>query len=157
MADPCSPAILACYMITEVEHLPPGPLPLAGAFTTQPFFEAPSAGLKAVTFYITYTRGAVGGFPAFRVEYAPSTGGLIVYRELIMDENSLVIAQPNASVNVYQQEVLGPTPQSAAPILYDMEFTIPPGAIGVRLTAAERGVPATPGTMGITLTGLVSC
>lgn len=126
-------------------HLASGALPGAGAFTAQAFSSV-RFGLSRVTFAVTYTQGAAGGFPQFRFQ---STNGTESPLESIEDSGSLLPAQPFATVNFYEATRIGPIPQDASPLTYELTFEIPKGSTGVRLLAAELGVTATPGTIAI--------
>jgi hypothetical protein len=137
------------FLIGRSTHLVSQVLPPAGAFTNQAFSAVPS-GTKSITFWVTYTRGAVGGFPAFRAQWS---NGTETATEAVEDLGSLVVAQPFADVSFYEQTLLGPIPADGNPITYPLVFSIPDNTTSVRLIAAERGVTATPGTVAIALTG----
>lgn len=124
-------------------------LPAAGVFNT-PAFTAVPIGTKRVTFWVTYTRGAVGGFPALRAQWS---NGVERANEAVEDIASLAVTQPIGSVNVYQHEILGPIPADGTAIVYPLVFAVPDGTTSVRLIGAERGIPATPGRLAVTLTG----
>lgn len=141
-------------LVTELAFIPRtvifnGVLPGAGAFTN-PLFASVPIGTKRVTFWVTYTRGGVGGFPAFRAQWS---NGVEEANEAVEDLSSLVVAQPIGTINVYEHEMLGPIPGNATPLVYPLVFDVPDGTSGVRLIAAERGAIATPGTVLIALTG----
>lgn len=137
------------FVLGRRVHLAASALPGAGAFTAQAFTPVPIA-TKRITYWVTYARGAAGGFPAFRAQW---TNGTELANEAVEDLASLAIAQPFGSVNVLQQEILGPAPADDSGLTYPLVFEVPDASIGVRLLAAERGAPGTPGTIAIALTG----
>src|SRR5690349_24055618 len=94
----------ACFVTAREVVLPPTALPAAGAFVAAPD-AALLKGVSQVDLWIQYDQGAAGGFPAIRVEWL---NGTEVARDLVLDQNSLVISQPNGTVNVYQLDILGP-------------------------------------------------
>lgn len=136
-------------IIPRIIHLASAALPAAGAFTAQTLFDVPP-GMTDLTFYVTYTRGAVGGFPAFRLQ---TGNGIELSRPTLIDGSSLAIVQPDGTVTLAMAELVGPTPSGAGAIDFTLEYCIKQGVTQLRLTAAEAGVEGTPGTMQITLTG----
>lgn len=137
------------FVIPRTVQLATPALPLGGVFTAQPNTVIP-LGTKRITYWITYTRGAAGGFPAFRAEWFNGTEQA---NNTILDSGSLVPVQPFAEANFYQEELLGPAPATAAAIVYELTFEVPPGTIGARLLAAEQGATGSPGTITIAMTG----
>jgi hypothetical protein len=153
MADPCTPIPPGCFLIPRFVHLSQV-LPGAGAFTAQAIYTFPP-GTRGLTFWITYTSaGAPTGGPAFRLE---GTNGTETARQLIQDDSSLAVAQPNAEVNVEMETVLGPIPANATPVVYKLPYNVDPGETGVRLLAAEDGNTGAPGTILIAITGEGGC
>jgi len=143
MADPL---VSNNFIIPRVVHRASAALPAAGAFDLAQAFFAVPGGTQDLTLYCVYTEGAVGGFPAYRVEVGNGTEQV---RQTLIDGSSLVIVQPNATVKLAMSELNGPTGTSS----YALEFCLKRGVTQIRLIAAERGVPGTPGTLLITLTG----
>lgn len=132
-------------------------LPAAGAFTAQAFFVYPnplgfSTSVTGITFWITYTPNGAGGAPAFRLE---GSNGTEIARQLIQDDGSLVVAQPEGMVNVLLETVLGPI--DPAVTVYKLPYNVDPGEIAVRLLAAEVGNVGTPGDILIAITGHGGC
>lgn len=140
------------FVVTRTLERAPIPLPGAGAFTAQ----VPSAvplGTRRVTYWITYTRGAAGGFPRFRLEIG---NGVEILNPHVLDAASLAPTAPTsdfATSNIYREEILGPVPPDAGSIDYELSFELPPATTQMRLLAAEGGVPATPGSCGFAFTG----
>lgn len=125
-------------------------LPGAGAFVTGS--ASIPRGTKLVTFWISYTRGAVGGFPAFRASSRASSS--VAWRRMpLVDQSSFVAAAPNASENFYQEELRGPVPSGAAAIGYSLTFEVSANAAQIALEVAEVGVVGTPGTVEVAWTG----
>jgi hypothetical protein len=135
--------------VARTVHLASVALPAAGAFTTQAVY-APVSGLsRYIAFWVTYTRGAVGGFARFKVEWG---NGTETATELIIDE-TLTATAPTARQSGYLYELDGPVPANASALSYlvILENTI--GATTVALRSAEAGVTGTPGTIAIATTG----
>ncbi len=130
-------------------------LPAAGAFTSGDALL--QAGAKRVTTWITYTRGAVGGYPAFRALSQPMPSATVptpgFYRVPILDLSSFAAAAPEGMENFYMEELLGPAPADASPIAYELTWVLPANAAIFRLQVAERGVVGTPGTIEVLWTG----
>lgn len=142
--------------IPRTIHLASAALPAAGAFTSQDFFDLP-IGIESLIYYITYTRGAVGGRPLFRTEWGnvlTDPGGGEETRDIIIDgATGITIATPNARFDFLQSEPRGPIPADGAAIDYILRCgNITGGYRKTRLLMAEIGVAATPGTAQITLT-----
>lgn len=142
------------FIIPRTLHLDDGAgaavtLQATGAFTNQTAFDIPP-GLKKISFYCVYTRGAAGGFPVFNILWGNGTEEA---RAIVIDQNSLAIAGDDGEFNVYQEQILGPAPVDDNAITYLFEYEVPAGEETVRLIAAERGATATPGDLLITLTG----
>ena len=133
--------------IPRTIHLPYFTLPSTGSQTSQSKFCIPD-GVKNVTFYITYARGAIGGFASLQLRWG---NGIEESNETLIDHN-VTLSEPSASQNLYLQTMNGPTPVSGLPITFILETTVPGGATTVRLLASEGGVPGAPGSCGITLT-----
>lgn len=131
-------------------HRASAALPAAGAYTSQAYTTIP-AGIVNVAFWISYTRGAAGGYPAFRVQWSDAVDAGA--RDMILDESSLVVSQPEGTLDTYQETITGPTPQTDDPLVYIYSYSVPPLATGARLIAAEVGVVATPGTLAIGIAG----
>jgi hypothetical protein len=124
-------------------------LPAAGAFVVGGTFNLP-AGATQLTWYCTYTRGAVNGQPVFQFSIG---NGTELCRTTVVDNSSLVIAAPNATYNIYEERVKGPVVGSASPICYIIRLCLNQGETTVRMSVAEIGVVGTPGTIAVALTG----
>lgn len=130
-------------------------LPGAGAFATGDASVMP--GTKRVTTWITYTRGAAGGYPAIRAWSKPMPSASVpapgFYRVPILDLASFAPAAPEGRENFYLEELLGPIPADGNPINYELTWVLPANAAIFRLQLAERGVVGTPGTVAVLWTG----
>lgn len=149
---PCPPAPSGpcCdYEIPRTVHLSTGYLPPSGAFTDQPYYVIPR-GIRKIAFYVTYTRGAVGGYATLRLMWGDGTSEA---QETLVDL-SLTDTSPDpyAPQNLFLQEMNGPVPPSTAPVTFIIEAGVPGGAKTARLVASEKGVIGSPGMIGITLT-----
>lgn len=143
-----NPSVVRGFELARSVHLASQALPAAGAFTNQAAFTVP-AGITEISFWVTYTRGAAGGFPYLQVLIG---NGTEEGNDITIDQN-IVVAQPLGTQNIYEQQLAGPIPASAAAITYVVAVRVPRGATKIRLIAAEGGVPATPGTIAIALAG----
>jgi len=146
---PVTPTTNMCcdYEVPRVIHLVTGPIPPAGNFTSQSSYLIPTR-IRKIAFYVTYTRGAPGGYPVVRLMWGD---GVAETQETLID-TSVDPVQPVTSQNMYLQDLDGPIPPDGYPISFIVETRVPGGAKTVRLIAAEKGVPGAPGTIGITLT-----
>ncbi len=143
-----TPSTNCCgFEISRIVHISPITLPAAGAFTNQTSFGIPTL-TRNITFYITYARGFAGGFPTFKLLWG---NGTEESQEALVDLE-FNLSSPSASQPMYLQQLDGPAPSDNNPISYTLETSIPGGVKTVRLVASEKGVPGTPGTIGITLT-----
>jgi hypothetical protein len=133
MAAECNP-IPPCFELPPVEHLASQVLPAIPTYTTQAVFTFPTTGVQRVCFWITYTRGADGGFPSFRVQFQDGDGNS--YRAMIHDKTTITVVQPEGDVNVYQETLDGPQPADDTAVRYYLEFTVPAAATAVRLQMA---------------------
>lgn len=129
-------------------HLAAGALPAAGAFTAQAAYAIPS-GLGEITAWVTYTRGAAGGFPIFHVMWG---NGTETGQDVNID-SAVTVTQPQGRQNVYEQELAGPQPSGAGAITYAVAIRVPRGATAFQMLAAEAGVTGTPGTIAIAIAG----
>jgi hypothetical protein len=136
-----------CYEVPRTIHVETGYLPPSGGFTNQPYFVIPKC-VRKVAFYVTYTRGAPGGFVVVRLMWGD---GVTESQETLLDLATFT-NEPLSSQNTYLQEMNGPTPSDGNPISFVIEGIVPGGAKTARLIAAEKGVPGAPGIVGITLT-----
>lgn len=154
--QPYAPSLSACpvstgscsgYEVPRTVHLEYLQLPAGGAFTTQPSWHIPQ-GIRRVTFYITYARGAAGGYASLRLMWG---NGQEESQETLVD-CEITVNGDESSQNLFLQELDGPVPPDSSPITFILQTTAPGGARTVRLLAAEEGMPGSPGTLGITLT-----
>lgn len=144
-----SPASQCCpYEIPRVVHLPVQTLPISGAWTNQAVYAIPER-IRQMTFYVTYTRGAAGGYPHFKLLWG---NGVEETQETMIDMNYEVLPTSTAVQNMYLQNLDGPIPNTDAPVNSILHVCVPGGATTVRLLAAEEGQPGAPGSAGITLT-----
>lgn len=134
--------------IPRVAHLASAALPAAGAFTSQAAYSIPD-GVRGVAFYVTYTRGANGGYPKARLMIG---NGTEEGPPLLLD-GTITSAPPYGQRAGYIDEIKpGPTPADGSAITYVIYWTVTAGETTIRLLLAEAGVTATPGTAAIGLT-----
>jgi hypothetical protein len=158
---PCTPTVpiiptpVVCgtdccsIQIPRTVHIPAGTqLAAGGACTDQPVYSIPE-GVRNVTFYITYTRGAAGGYPKFRLLWG---NGVEETQETMVDMNFSVLSPSTVSQDMFLQNLTGPVPDTDDPVNSILHVCVPGGATTVRLLACEEGAPANPGTVGVTLT-----
>lgn len=128
----------------------------AGAFVQGALFDLPT-GTISLTFSVRYTPGAAGGRPEMRISWGNAVdpgsgfGPGEISRDVLVDGSSLIVATPNAEVSVYASEVIGPV--SVGVFDYVVKACVPGGMTQFRFDAAEKGIPATPGTIQVTFTG----
>lgn len=125
-------------------HLASGAIPV-NTTRTPDFFDIP-AGATCITFYVTYLGGDVDSQLDMDLEW---TNGSEVSRDMVV-QSGIVVTQPEGRYNVFETIRRGPQPGAAVTIEYEVAFTVPGGATGVRLvvTSVNAG-----GTVQITLTG----
>jgi hypothetical protein len=149
---PCPPApSSSCcdYEIPRTVHISLGYLPPSGSFTDQPYYVIPK-GIRKVAFYVTYIRGAAGGYAVLRLMWGDGTTEA---QETLVDTSiSDTSPDPYAPQNLFLQEMNSPAPTNGSPVSFIIESGVPGGSQTVRLIAAEKGVPGAPGMLGITLT-----
>lgn len=142
------PSAKCCaFEITRVAHLSTT-LPAGGAWTDQAPFTIPS-GIRHVTFYITYTRGATGGYPLLRLLWGNGTEET---QSTLIDSDFTTLSTVASSQDMYLNDLKGPVPTNSNPIHFTLETGVPGGATTVRLLASEGGVVGAPGTVSISLT-----
>jgi hypothetical protein len=137
-----------CPSIPRVVHLSTRVLPPLGAYTSQQPYNIP-CGMRHITFYITYIRGAPSGFAVFRLFWG---NGVEETQETLIDASFNLISSAEVSQDMSILDLNGPIPINNNPINFTLEVGVPGGATTVRLIAAEQGVPGVPGTISITLT-----
>lgn len=142
-----SPQSCCAFEIPRVVHIPTGQLPANGAYTSQPQYPIPN-GVRHITFYVTYTRGAPQGYAAFKLLWG---NGSEEHQETVIDtevqDDALTAAQ-----SMFLQRLEGPVPVDGLPVSFVLYVTVPGGSNRVRLLAAEKGMPGIPGTLGVSLT-----
>jgi hypothetical protein len=148
---PCPPpSPTNCCSAVEIPrtvHLLTQVLPPSGNWTNQPPYLIPDC-IKKICFYITYSRGAPGGYALLRMLWGNGTDET---QQTLIDLD-FTAQQPNSFQNMYLQDLEGPIPQTSAPVNFMVEVSVPGGCTTVRLVASEGGVPGAPGSIGITLT-----
>ena len=135
------------FEIPRTIHLEPNFLPPSSGFTSQLFYTIPKS-IRKITFYVTYTRGSSGGFPALRLMWG---NGVEETQETLIDSD-ITTSNQVSTQGMFLQELDGPVPPDGNPVSFILETTAPGGAKTVRLIACESGKPGTPGVLGITLT-----
>jgi hypothetical protein len=132
-------------------HLPTQVLPVSGIETDQPPYKIPH-GIKKIAFYISYTRGAAGGYAGFRLLWG---NGVEETQESLVDVDINKESSSNSSQSISLLDLCGPTPIDDNKINFIFYVTAPGGSSTVRLVACEKGVTGSPGTIGIVLTASV--
>jgi hypothetical protein len=132
-------------------YLASAALPAAGAYTAPQAMGVP-VGTKRVTFWITYTRGAAGGYPVFKPQFLGNGVGIQMSGNTMLDLSSFAAAAPLGAVNFYVEQLKGPAPSDGNALSYQLTFELPAFTVGCELLAAEEGVVGTPGTIEILYT-----
>lgn len=146
----CSPASTCCQgkYVPRIIHLANNTLPIAGQFTAQDSWSIPS-GITKVTFYVTYKRSVPGGYPTFKLLWSNGTEET---QETIINNSNATIDPLNLVTGSNLYQINGPLPDTDDPVNFIYYFSIPGGVSKVRLIAAEKGFPASPGFIQISLT-----
>lgn len=143
-----TPQQCCSFEIPRVVHLLTQNLPTGGAYTQQPPYLIPSR-IRTIIFYITYTRGAAGGFGLFKLMWGNGTEEI---QSTMIDLDYHGINPANSMQDMYVNVLKGPEPIDNNPVSFGIEAKIPGGSTTVRLLAAEGGVLGAPGVVTITLT-----
>jgi hypothetical protein len=140
------------YTFGRFSHRDSAALPGAGAYTTaQAWHTLEDQSVTEVTFYLTYTRGAAGGYPQFRVELGNGTESGV--EQVIAESPTIVGAVATRSIYDETLDVQALHPSDANAVTRPVTLQIPRGTKKIRLLAAEVGVVGTPGTCAITVVG----
>lgn len=143
-----NPDIVRGFEIPRTVYIASTPLPGGGAFTGDTAFAVP-AGIRWITFWVTYTRGAAGGYPIFRIFHG---NGVEEGNDIVIEQTAAVV-QPIGNQSFYLQELSGPVPATNDPLVYVIPVRVAVGSTFMRLRAAEAGVVGTPGTIAVTYAG----
>jgi len=119
------------FEIPRVIHLATGSLPSGGAYTNQAVYAIPER-IRCITFYITYTRGAPGGYPQFKLLWG---NGVEETQETMIDMNFEVLSPSSIDQDMYLQNLSGPVPDTDSPVNSILRAGVPGGATTVRLVA----------------------
>lgn len=126
------------------EYIIPGQLlPGGGAYFDGPIFDL-AEGVEEVTFSVIYVQASPTGAPTFRVSWG--IGGVILLRDDI--SVGATPASPNVVVPFLLLEQEGPPGTNQ----YIIRIC-PPALLQVRLSIAETGDAANPGTVAILISG----
>lgn len=149
-AQPPVSSMSSCcsFELPRSVHISYGVLPSSGQFTDQTQYQI-GTGIRKITFYITYQRGAAGGSAIFRLLWG---NGVEEIQETILDLDVIGQTASTQSQNLYLQDLNGPTPDDTNPISFVLYTTVPGGSTRVRLIAAEKGSILFPGNLGVTVT-----
>jgi hypothetical protein len=126
--------------IPRTIHKASGTLPFGGTYTNQSSFIIPE-GIRRITYWVMYTRGASGGYPLFKVMWGNGT-----------EEGQDPVLTNGSSPTLSLRPIRGPSPLDGAPVSLPIILRVPGGATTGRLLVAEGGTPATPGTCQVTIT-----
>ena len=131
-------------------HVASAALPAAGAYTAQTAHKLEDRSITELTFHITYTRGAAGGYPQFKIEWGNGTEAGI--SQIV---GAATVSGSTAVRPLYDEilDIQGLHPSSAAAVTSAMTLYVPRGVTTFRLLAAEVGVVGTPGTCAIAVVG----
>lgn len=124
-------------------------LPAAGAPTSEAFAVLTAGAFRRLSYWISYTRGAAGGYPVYYPQWSNGTDDA---NELLLDQTSLVVTAPVGKVNLYQEALVGPAPDNDNPLVQVIQFEVPAYATGARILVAEEGDTVNPGTIAVAWT-----
>ena len=133
--------------VARVAHLASATLPAAGAYTANAVYPIPD-GVQFVKFYVTYTRGAAGGFAKAKLVTGNGTES---GAEVTLDP-TIAVTQPAGLQLAYSSEIEMPQPQDGNPRTDVLTYAVRAGETTIALQLAEVGVTATPGTAAVALT-----
>ena len=126
-------------------------LPAAGAFDAAPI-EMPCPYTDWIMFYLSYTRGAVGGDTQFRVEVSPYSSDLAGvenwFRASVFAAGAVVSGLDSLSHLQRGSIEYGSTGAAIENVVYG-PFNLSKTAERIRFVAAESGVVGTPGTLHV--------
>lgn len=129
-----------------------GVLPAYPTFTLGSVILMP-LGTKKVTWWVHYTPGADGGFPRFHILVGNGTD---YGSSIVLDASNFTTANaPFGTTPFYLDEEDGP-PQTVAGAerIYSITLlNLPAACTQVGLAISEAGVPGTPGTVSVFVTG----
>lgn len=144
--------IASNFVFGPTQYLASQALPAAGAFTALQTKAVP-LGAKRVTYFVSYSRGAAGGYPIFRPYSFAGSGGTVQGRSVVLDLSSFAAVGQEGATKFYVEELKGPPPDADGPLLYKLTFLLEPYTTFIDLQVAEGGAPGTPGTIAINFTG----
>ncbi len=131
---------------SRVVHLPSAALPAAGAYSSQAAFTLPP-GAGYVSVYVTYARGAAGGYPTIKAMLGTSN-----------EEGAVAIMDPTVTAAApAETQPIGPgvlamlPPADGSPVTLVFTVDVRGGGSKFRVLVAEAGVTATPGTCAVAL------
>ena len=126
-------------------------LPAAGAYDSAPVSLPLSPTVATAYLHLSYTRGAVNGSCEVLVE--GSVDGVTFYSLAVANGGGISTGAPTSSkarLPIYGLVYQLPVPPSASAITMTLPVDVG-GWTSVRITGAEVGVTATPGTLAVTL------
>jgi len=120
-------------------------LPAAGAYDAAPL-ELDCVDASVVRLNFTYTRGAVGGAFATRIETSPD-GGTTWFRSAALAAGVVVVGVD--TTNIFQRNVVSYQAVGATAENVELEVKLYNTVDAIRVSCAETGVVGTPGTLAI--------
>lgn len=143
---------MRAFEIERQVHLASGPLPAAGAYTSQDYIDL-RPGTTLIVFWITYTRGGADGQPKYRIQWG--NGVETNADELLQQDAGLTITNDEGEIPYFLERPIGPPPPDDNPRTYVLPISVKDcwGAKQLRLLVAEKGNEGAPGTIAIAYTG----
>ncbi len=131
-------------------------LPASGAYYTsstaaeiQGQWHENHVGDPSITFRVTYTKGASGGYPVMRVVWTAidNTGAEVTMIDTITSLGTSGVCTTDAATN----KLTALTDGTA--LACDVQYTVPREVVKVKVEVAELGNTGTPGTITVAMFG----
>lgn len=107
------------------------------------------AGVKWVTFVLTYTRGGAAGSAAHQIEIGDGTD----IGPAVLLGGTITVTAPNGARPAYLDEINpGPVPADASALVYAIQWQVG-GESTIRIKSKEVGNGAAPGTLQVAIKG----
>lgn len=122
--------------------------PLTASYVASSTYTIP-AGVKWVTFVMTYTRGGAAGSAAHQIEIGDGTD----IGPAVLLGGTITVTAPNGARPAYLDEINpGPVPADASAIVYAIQWLVG-GESTIRIKSKEVGNGGSPGTLQVAIKG----
>ena len=121
-------------------------LEAAGAYAATTRVALPE-GTKEFELLTAYTRGAVGGAWAVKIEWYPAVATATPFQARLTNESAPGYSTPTMTVQEGDVVLQSPVASGASAIYATRTIRVPRGMMAFRLSFAETGAVGTPGTL----------